>query len=352
MKANGGGEDFARLVRRTIREAGFEDDKKHFNPFSRLARNLCTVRLRTVEGLSRPKGPSLRLALVSMPEVPFQEKKVWSLKSARGPAGVDPEAWRRVLVSFSDDGPTAMLAAFREALATALEELASDIVCVSELGFPSRSLVPLREAKQLAHRLSARHQALIVAGSTHDVRTLSNTGYLFFPGCPPEGVTFHKAVSALSVGERISAPAPRQVPVVEIFGLRVAAMICLDIADYASLTSVVRVADRVDMILVPCYTKKFEKMVDIARVASRALPGLVALVNADLADSAAGRCHVARFGTLDRQLGGRQLPAGAVVSLLEIDHEEFQSTRIRMKISPENDMEWLFGSRDRPDVYA
>lgn len=294
------GRDLARKIKREMSKIRFKKDAgRYFNPFSTLAENLCRVRGRTVPELARPKSATVRMAFVSMPEVRFAGTEIWSLRVRKAPVGVDPEVWMRGLAAFADDGARLMFSAFREALTAALEELRADIVCVSELGFPSRNLIPLRAAKRLAHEMSQEHKAMIIAGSAHDSRTLSNTGYLFYPGCPQEGVTFHKALSAVSVGERISAAAPHQVPAVEIFGLRIASMICLDIADYASLASVVRVADRVDMILVPCYTKRFEKLVDIARVASQALPGIVALVNADLTDSVAARCHVARFGRLE-----------------------------------------------------
>ena len=68
-------------------------------------------------------------------------------------------------------------------------------------------------------------------------------------------------------------------------------MICLDIADYATLASVIRVRDKVDMLLVPCYTEKFDKMLEVAKLASKALRGIVAMVNAHVPNEI-GRAHV------------------------------------------------------------
>ena len=258
-----------------------------------------------------------------------------------------------------------MLHAYKEALTYALQDVKADVVCVSELGFPSRGMRPVDEANDFARKMSDDYKALIVAGSIHDSRTLYNTAYVYYPG---GFQTLHKGVSAVSVGERISTPSSRQVPVIDMFGLKFATMICLDLADFASIASVVRYSDRVDVLLVPCQTLQFERMRDIAKVASRALRGLVILVNVEQSEVMKG--YVARFGNL-LAAQSHKLPAGAVISWLDEGVDTFEQTRILLKNpstphpktqsameypldgrAPADDhIEWLFGIDERPTVY-
>ena len=224
-----------------------------------------------------------------------------------------------------------------------LVELKANVVCFSELGLPSSNVRPMAEAKALAYEMSQKHGALIIAGSGHDERTLCNTAYVFHPNCPEEGLSLHKAISAVRVGEKVCAPSQRLIPLVKMFGLKIVSMICLDIADYASIAAVVRVGDGVDMILVPCYSKRFDDMREIAIVASKALPGVVALVN--FHRKGTQRCHIARFGELEDTSQERELPLGARISILDLGFDDFQKSRIELQNSPDGDLEYLFGRR-------
>ena len=331
------------------------------NPFSWMVEKICGVRMVAGDDPFRKDRPStVRIALVSMPRFPFEVNPFSSLSAGTtAPAGVDPEASARALVAFKGTAAGEMLHAFNEALDVAIKRFEAHVVCFSELGLPSEDMVPMLEAKQLAWQKSQDHKVLVVAGSAHDSRTLYNTGYLFRPGGPEEGNSFHKTISARAVGELISSPASRRVVALNFAGFQIAMMICLDVADYASIASVVKVADGIDILLVPCYTPKFEDMVEIAKVASKALPGIVALVNADFPEATAKPCQIARFGELVAPLKQETLKSGAIISLLDIDCAQFDKTRTEMKTSQEpeiqtmmREMESLFGRRDMPSVYT
>jgi len=323
------------------------------NPFSWMVEDICGVTMVDLpDDPMRELRPAIvRIALVSMPSFPYQITPLSSLVSPhKPPAGVDPQTYARALVEIKRDDARAMLQAFSDALDVALSTK-PHIICFNELGLPTAQMVPMKEAKDLAWQKSKEHEVMIIAGSAHDKRTLYNTGYIFRPGGPREGQTFHKMVSARSVGELVSAPASRRVVAVSYAGLRIAVMICLDIADYASIASVVKVADGLDMLLVPCYTPKFDDMVSIAKVTSSALPGIVAMVNANLPSASAKPCQVARFGTLEspKKTPKTKTKPQAIISTLEITMKQFQKTRLEMKTSTtRTEIEALFGRRDMP----
>jgi hypothetical protein len=325
------------------------------NPFSRFVDRLCTVHLH------HPRPPELlrqrstvKVALVSMPPSLYTTDPPFSvLRVKKKQPDLEPEAWTRSLVGFNDDVAAARLDAFREAVTAALTAMDANVVCVSELGFPtSPSRRPSDAAIDFAHDMSERHRALVIAGSAHDSRMLYNTGFLFYPGCRKKVLTFHKALSARAAKEKVSVPSWREVLAVEIFGLRIAALICLDIADYPSVASVVRVSDRIDMILAPCYTKKFEKMAAVARAASQALPGTVALANAQVVDGDAPECRIFEFGKGRAPAEMHRLGSGAVISMLHVDVEKFKQRQIQEKISSDGDMAWLFGRPENMTRYS
>jgi len=347
-------------------------EKEIRNPFSVLVEKLCSpFAISDVAEQSIRRRGTLRIALVSMSLFDYQWRAFSTMRDVDGVAGLsqtDQDACKRQLVEVGDNDCERMLAAFKEALTFALQEKKADIVCVSELGLPSRGMLPLQEANDFAYEMSQKYGALIIAGTIHDSRTLYNTAFLFYPGGPKTGRTFHKGVSAVSVGEKICTPSFREVPVVEIFGLKIATMICLDVADFASMASIVQYADRVDIILVPCLTFSFEKMKHIAKVTSRALRGLVILVNVNQPETVIA--YIARFGNLTSP-SSILLEGGAVVSMLDEDIKEFEKTRILLKTpsakphrkapgiefpldgrtAADDRIEWLFGIEERPRVY-
>lgn len=297
-----------------------------------------------VNHIPRPDEP-VRVALVSMPPFERQQFEMKSFYTADPvPAGIRPEDCERSLVALKGDVHKDLLAAYKEALTFAVEEFRANVICVSELGLPHHSIQPLAVAQKFAQDLSTAKNVLIVAGTSHDRRTYYNTGYIYHP----EGSwSFHKTLSATGMGELISTPAKRRVLSIKIFGLRIAVMICLDIADYATLASVVRARERVDMVLVPCYTEKWDKMLDVAKVASRALRGVVAMVNAHIPNS---KCHFARFGRDDNPIKEQAFESRAIVSLFEVDHEAIERERRNKHAREDSHVDWLFGNRDMPSI--
>jgi hypothetical protein len=328
--------------------------RKSPNPFSHMVKSICEVTL-----IDDPRDPGygidenpIRIALVSMPTFHFdiETRSSFPMQVAL-PAGFDAAWFERKLVAFRREISARMLDVFDQALRAAIAH-APHVVCFNELGLPSEDMVPMIEAKKLAFDASRTHNMLIIAGSAHDGRSLYNTGYLFRPGGPPEGHTFHKMISAPAVGELVSVPALRRVIAVKFAKLSIATMICLDIADYALIASVVKVADDIDLLLVPCYTPKFEAMARIADVASKALPGVVALVNVEDPAATAKSRYIARFGVSEAPQTAEVLSSGAIVSILEIDVPAFSEKRTTLKTYPPAETQFLFGNRDVPVVYT
>lgn len=355
MSRRAAGKKVVRQLKRTVEKE--ESRRKERlenrlpNPFSTLVEKLCKVIPYYSDRRHQPEGDNVRFALISMPAISFDLWEGTSLRGKALPAGVLPSACERALTDFRGDAPQRMFMAFEEALRVALEDLHANVVCVSELGLPSKGVRPMSAAKSLAFEMSQKHGALIIAGTGHDQRTLCNTGYVFHPGCSKDGLSFHKAISAVSkrVGEKICVPSERRIPLIKMFGLKIASMICLDIADYASIASVIRVADGVDVILVPCYNKRFDSMREIGIVASKALPGLVALVNFDMIG--AQPCHIARFGQLENVSQVRPLSMGAQVSIVDLKFSDFQKKRFELQnrqsgaAAEDDDLDYLFGRR-------
>lgn len=323
----------------------FEEAVAHaaVNPLAILAPSLCKAKnLRGLKGKLAPTDGVVRIAFVSMPAFPY---KIVPFKG-KCPTGVEKDDVLRTLAARADSVSEEMLNAFEEALKVALETMNANVVCVSELGFPNRKMQPMAKARQIAHKMSEKHDALIIAGTTHDSRTCYNTGFVFHPGGPDAGWPFHKANSAITMEERIAAPSTRHIPVMKTFELKIATMICLDVADFASLASVVRAGEEVSVVLVPCYTKNFEKMRDVALMASAALPGVVALVNAMVPYVLP--LYVAAFGELLMLSEKVTTSVGAEVVVHRIKIDEHERKRAGGNRSAEYLLaDWMFGKEVR-----
>jgi len=311
------------------------------NPFFKLAEKLCKPHVLTeIQGRPRPDDGIVRIALVSMPAVPFATTDVRRAKSVR--AGMDPNDVRRTLTNFSPTSVVKMRKAYKEALKAALEEHGAHIVCFNELGLPSKNMKP----DDVENLVSRRHDALVIAGTAHDKVTMFNTGYLLHP--PKHTHAFHKYASAVTMHERIMTPAQRRVLIVSTFGLKIAVMICLDVVDYTTFASVMRASDYVNVVLVPCYTERFEQMQDIATVASKALPGVVALVNSR---QRAGSRYVAQCGEVLDPSAPQLLPGGAEIAVLSLNLNELEERRTDAKVNADPCLDWMFGSRYLPRTH-
>jgi predicted amidohydrolase len=327
------------------------------NPFSRIVESIGRVMFINPpdDPMRVRRGPGVRIVLVSMPSFDYVITQFSSLRNeAKVPDGVDPDVFLRQLVQFDKRTTVEMLSVFTNALNTAIDQYRPDVICFNELGLPTSDMTPSFEAKRLAWEASQKHEVLIVAGTGHDWHSLHNTGYVFRPGGPKTGDSFHKSISAQSVGELINTPPARKVVAVEYRGLKIAIMICLDVADYASIAAVVKVGDGVDVLLVPCYTQKFEAMGAIADITSKALPGVVAMVNAELPDSDARCCRISAFGNRQKPTDSKDIQGGAKISVVEIEHAQFQADRTRLQVPTDDiqDVEYLFGRRGLPVLHS
>lgn len=340
------GKRLASKIRGAIAE---RQPKLGINPFSTFVESLCEVRRVAARAIPRPLMGPTRVALVSMPRLRESDLEFRDFFPASNvlPKGVDRDDSRRSLVSLRQGIHKRFFDAYTEALTYCVDHFGANVICVSELGLPNRNVLPMANAQKFAYELSAKKNVLVVAGTAHDGRTQYNTGYLYHPG---GSWAFHKTLSATSMGERIASPAVRRVLTIKTLGLRIAVLICLDVADYATFASLIRVADKVDLVLVPCYTEKFDKMLEVAKVASRALPGIVALVNGHVPNAIS---HIARFGEDEEPVRRHEFQSEAVASLFEINHDDFQAERIRHQNSADRaEIDWLFGSRDLPHLLA
>lgn len=316
------------------------------NPFGKTCEKIASARLVGIPALA-PEQDRVHLALVSFP--PFDNTQIRLRKhtTLQGKAdnSVDIEACGRVLVDHSAKSARQLLEMYERSLKTALEDLRADIVCFNELSFPSRNQEPMRKAVELTRQLARKHRCLIVAGSTHDRRTLYNTSCLFYPGCEPNGLPYHKQVSATSIGELVSVPAKRQAICTRVFGLNVAVLICLDLADFSAVASVVKLNEKVDVLLIPCYSEWMDSLERAARAASAALRGIVALVNYR-PPSPKAPCIVEERGQTRPVDSATEIESGVIIHSAFLDPRALQQKKLEIKDRTEPWVDWLFGAQN------
>jgi hypothetical protein len=251
----------------------------------------------------------------------------------------DTEETLRLFTLTPNDGKAA-LGAFRRGLTVALHDLRANAVCVNELGLPNVGGKAMPAAKHIARMSSQQYKALVVAGTSHDMSTFLNTGYVFSPDGPAAGYPFYKHTTDRNFGEAVMAPASRTILAATVSGFRVAVIVGLDVTDHACISALVQLKDEIDILLVPCYTTRIEKLADVARVVSLAIAGVVVLVNGAWPE--VPHYYVARFGQTGLMTEERALPSGGVVSLLEMEQASFRSERARCHADPDENMDWLF----------
>ena len=228
------------------------------------------------------RAEKVRIALISMPEIDFTSTaRVASVKelfTTTKSFGIDPEVIKRSIVSWSRNGARAAERAYLRALHFAARELRAHIICFNELAIPAVGRRPPRQLFAKLQREATNRGCLIIAGSMHDGRTFLNTGFIFHAG-GKQPVAIHKHVSAISMDERITIPPLRKVMCTRIFGLNVAILICLDLADFSVASAVVRMKDKVDVLFICCYTRWVEPLEKIAAAIGEAAACTVFLVN-------------------------------------------------------------------------
>lgn len=295
------------------------------------------------------RAGQISLAMVSLPPLDFRVSYT-STADKEDQGAVDLEARARALVTFKAKSAKDHLKWYEKGLRHAVEELGADIVCVNELGFPVAKQRPRARAVKLTRDLATENNCLIAAGSLHDRRTFYNTGHYFYPGCDPDGTPYHKQVSAVSRAELVSVPPIRKTLCTQVFGLQVAVLVHLDLADFSSMAAVVRREDRVDLLLVPCYSEQMEDFKNIALMASNAMSGMIALVNYQAPGSSP--CFVAQFGKPVDNLKSTLVPDSPVrVTMHEIDNGGFWSEKQNRQVGARRSMHWLFGDPTVPTIY-
>jgi hypothetical protein len=105
-----------------------------------------------------------------------------------------------------------------------------------------------------------------------------NTGHIYYPGCPIQGIQFYKQINATHAKELVSVPSKRAAITFKAFGIHVSVVICLDLLDFSSIARIVQQGET-DLLLVPAYIDNIKHMMSSAQIISKALIGTVAVVN-------------------------------------------------------------------------
>jgi len=313
------------------------------NPFAKTCDKISSVKAGpkiNVIGEIPDGENTICFALISLREYPDNAWKrddtILNRKDERK-RGIDIEACKRQRLDCSPQMVRGRLAFYEWALKKAIDEGAR-IICINELGFPVSQGRPHVSAIKVARDLANKHKAFILAGSLHDGITKYNTGYLFYPGCPRDGYLFHKHVSACQAGEYISIPPHRQSLTTTVLGFKISVIICLELMDYSTISSIVQLGAGVDFLLIPAYCEEEStgSMIKMARFASNAMPGGVALVNYSFS-----RLYL--FDKLKKPYKTLPVPNnGGKVRLYKIDYDKFNRDKRNKQNNRPPDISWLF----------
>jgi hypothetical protein len=220
---------------------------------------------------------------------------------------IDRNVLTRHTKHLSEDKDELFLSVYIKAIEQSLKK-GADITVVNEMGFPNMNGKPnkiaIEETKKLMQ--NAKKPSLIIAGSTHDSRTISNSGFAFFPSNDNDGKIlteyYHKQVSAIAADEYICVPPERKSLLVEAYGYFIGIIICLDLLDYSVITSLLNHRqDSPDFILIPAYTKNDDKMKDIAQKVSRASASGVGIINALIPNEPSKHFYICGIEVKDKE---------------------------------------------------
>ena len=316
------------------------------NPFPRMVGTVVRMsRFRCAQlEQRRPRQSRLRVALVSMPPIPGVDKTrsgMFQTSLNAGIKGVAPTALKRAIVDLQPGVAKRIEKAYRDALRYALVNEKANIVCFNELALPTFNREPPWELFAHLRQQATKYRALILAGSMHDPRTYLNSGFAFHPKCAEEGDVFHKQVSALAEWERISLPPQRTVAYTYVAGLKVAAMICLDLADYNIVASVIR--DRVDLVFVSCYSPGTDLLRPMGEAISECIPGSVYLVNH--VSTGLAQSFEVFDGDLKKLESVKSLRSGATVATSSFSIAKIEGRRHDFPDSWHPDWKWLYSTR-------
>lgn len=344
-KRLGVGATIARSVREKLPRPTFK------NPFTALTQHVSRGEALRINTLPKTKS-TVRVALISLPKLDFGIKEYAITSRSTFSSLTERRACHRQLVRLNNEHAKQLQEDYNNALSYALGKLEADIICVNELGYPTFRQKPRKDVAAKTRRMAREHEAFILAGTYHDPETFYNTGRIFYPGCPTEGAYYHKQVSAVSTQELISIPPNRSTLLSSAHGLWIGVLVCLDLADFSSVAAVVNFQDRCDLLLVPSYTEYTDSLRKLVETTSKAMQGIVALVNYHSPDPALPAFVARQFGE-EITMTVHDAPGSAGrVAVIEIDIDEFHESKRQKRFgeSPDERMEWLFGNQPHPLV--
>lgn len=241
------------------------------NPFSRGAQKICTSIIEVPTPLRKEERKHIRLVSISLNKL---ERNIHAFSN-------DLDfPYQHIVGEFDQDGRNLLLDHFKQGINHAVNKFKADIICINELGMPvdQNGDVSL-EAIEFAKDIANRHNCLIIAGTMHCRHTFLNKGYIFYPkeGDNPkdEYFKYYKNVSATGAGEFIYTPSERKLFRTQAFGIGIAALICLEIADYSSVAVLAQSKEVIDLVIVPCYLDEYGPMGKAARNLSIPVGGVL-----------------------------------------------------------------------------
>ena len=254
---------------------------------------------------------------------------------------VTPRSRRIVCPEYSED-------AFLGCLEVCAEK-GAHIVCFNELSFPTKRGTLCMNVIAKAQDIIKRHPMFVVAGSAHCAETLYNVCPTIFPTA--KGVVTHRyfkqiCASSIPVPEILNSPPQRHAYLYEGFGIKIGVLICADLMDF---TTVAGYASSCNLLLLPAYTSNIEKIGGIAKALAQTMRGLVVLVNYS-DDHALFKPVSYWYGNTRRpddsqlrRVGEQGLPAGAHLTLLDVNVIELQRRTSAALKEANQDLQWLFG---------
>lgn len=321
------------------------------NPFSHIHLKISDVQVIEIRSLPEKNGHGdIIIAYISLPSV-ISNTIEYEVEKTNITTHIDKEANTRNLIYYGEEESDVLLKAFKKSIIYAIEKCKANIICINELGLPlkilntdTRMSQARLDALAFAKDKADTHKCLIFAGTTHDHRTFLNTAHIFYPGCQEYGICFHKQVSACDTTELISISPIRKSLILKAFGLRIGFLICLDIGDYSSVTPLVKLRDRIDILIIPTFSRKFEPLGDVAHFVCKAITGYAALIN--YYDKGTAGSHLYKFdeeSTLELEKHKPEEDSNFEVNLHRLNLEELKNEKAQNtnKISPK--IKWFFG---------
>lgn len=323
------------------------------NPFSITFTKVSNVYKIPIRKLAKKykKDQSVKLILISLPKIEnLTPKQTCELNPRLRTVDVD-SCWR-VLCNYPESFAEKLLHLFKKTINIALNNFDADIICINELGMPfPKHLKYWRKARDFARKKANENNCVILAGTTHDHRTHNNSAQIFYPGSDVCGTWYHKQVSAQQLKphpELVSIPPKRISYTTDVFGLKIAFLTCLDIADYSSVAPIVGLNEFINVLIVPSYSPWTESLEKASITISEAISGGVALVNHYMG-TVRPSSYLYMYGEEDpREADDQKYSKNEKwkMSLHLLDPDELNDKKISMREDLNPNIKWLFRLED------